>query len=508
LGSYFSGNRRYLLAALLIMGSIGLSLWTDGLAVSRKYVELTLDDGVKSSVAIYEPRGDPEAGALLLHGFSGTKENLALVSSSLARAGYVVFAPDWRGHGGTGGTLQDGATGVTSDIRVYSEALRSMYNLSFTLVGGHSMGGGFAQIAALELHPRFLVLICSPANPEMVDAALAEATHVLLVAASLDTVVGPNSVVASATRALNQSVTVGTTYSTPDGGSLLVSVIENYDHLLVLYGEPLSTEVLKFVGSAAKPPFSEVILSKAAAAVVFVVGLLMVIPSVGDSAEPALRREATQAVSLRRVIALYSCSGLLLPVASWVISLVPGVGTGSFFIGLFLSVAIVMAAAGALRLVSLRLEPLRIDPMGIALGASWGLIFVAGLHVIVGSDLIRLLPSPYGLVALVVTAPVAAGFSLVEVALLDEVVTMVPRWLVGMCTKVVSLAVSVLTVRAMVGSMAGLLVIFAYTALALLLPLYVAESELSQRGQFGRAATIAMFVVVLSLLVAASSART
>ena len=88
---------------MLLLSSILLNVLSDQASVPRTYMELKLDDGVSSSVAVYVAGGKPTRAALLLHGFSGSKENLALVASSLAGAGYVVFTPDWRGHGETGG---------------------------------------------------------------------------------------------------------------------------------------------------------------------------------------------------------------------------------------------------------------------------------------------------------------------------------------------------------------------------------------------------------------------
>jgi pimeloyl-ACP methyl ester carboxylesterase len=497
----------YGIAVVLIVLSVGLSLWIDGEVVARRYIELTLTDGVKSSVAVYTPQGKPIGGALLLHGFSGSKENLALLASSLARAGFVVFAPDWRGHGGTGGMLDAETATILNDVRVYSDGIRSMYNLSFTLIGGHSMGGGFSQIAASILHPQYLVLICSGSMPGTLGPLLESGTKTLLVAASLDTVVSPESIIASASQTANVTVVPGTTYRFPNGGSIQVELVDNYDHLLVLYSGPLSEEVLTFVGSDASPPFLEVIASKIVAAILFITGMAIAIPSSGTIPSAARSQEQQTAGVWPRVLALYGCAGLLLPVASALALLIPGVGTSSFFAGFFLSITAVMALATRLRFVPLGVKPLRPDLRSTGFGAIWGLLYVVGLHLIVGSDLIRLLPSTYSLVAIVVTAPVAAGFAFLESYVLDATEGRRPRWLIGLGTKIVSLAFSLVTILLISGSMAGFYLIFAYSALVLLLPLYIAESRLTKRSDLGRSASVAMFIVALSLLAAGSGAR-
>jgi len=500
-------NTRYVIATLLIVLSIALSCWTDTRALSRTYLDLTLSDGVKSSVAVYAPPSKPVGAALLLHGFSGTKENLALVASSLARAGYVVFTPDWRGHGGTGGTLDGQTTTILDDVRVYSDTLRSTYNLSFSLIGGHSMGGGFSQVAASELHPRFLVLMCSGSTPSVLGPLLARGTETLMIAASLDTIVRPESILASASQTANVSVAPGTTYSFSGGGNIRVKVIDNYDHLLVLYSEPLSKEVLSFVGSDTNPPFFEVIATKIVAAVLFVIGMIITIPpprKVSSLAEP---QQLPTAGTQLRIAAMYCCAGLLLPVGSALTSFIPGVGTSSFFVGFFLSIAATMVAATKLRLVRVRVRTPLLDPKSMGLGAALGLLYAVGLHLIVGSDLIRLLPSAYASVAVMVTAPVAAGFALLEMCALDAIGKRAPRWAVGLGTKALSLVFSLVTILLTFNSMVGFFFIFAYSALVLLLPLYIAESRLVRHSDAGRSASLAMFVVVLSLLAAASGAR-
>ncbi|HYA22018.1 MAG TPA: alpha/beta fold hydrolase [Thermoproteota archaeon] len=498
---------KHLVALALIVLSVTSSLWIDSATITRQYIELTLSDGTKASVAVYSPRGKPIGGALLLHGFSGSKENLALLACSLARAGYVVFAPDWRGHGATGGKLIGDAATILADVSVYSDALRSAYNLSFTLIGGHSMGGGFCQVAASELRPRYVVLMCSESMPNMTGPLLDSGTNVLLITASLDTVVSPESIVASASQTANVSVVPGTIHRFPGGGSILVALISNYDHLLVLYGEPLSAEVLSFIGSDASPPFLEVIASKIVAAILFVVGMIAVIPGSEAVAPSTTNQRQASTTAWLKAIAMYGCAGLLLPVCSAIALLIPGVGTSSFFIGLFLAIAVTIAAAAGLRAVRINVRFARPDVRSIGFGVVWGLLYVVGLHLIVGSDMIRLLPSNYGLVALVVTVPASAAFTFLDLQLLDTTEGRVPRWIVGIGTKVASFASSLGLIFLLYGSMAGFYLIFAYSALLMLVPLYIAESRFARRPELGRSASIAMFVVALSLLAAASGAR-
>jgi pimeloyl-ACP methyl ester carboxylesterase len=95
-----------------------------------------------------------EAGAggrplLLVHGFTGAKEDFADHLDDLGRLGWHAVAPDLRGHGRSdqpGGLDSYSLKTFAGDVLALADALGWD---RFTLLG-HSMGGMVAQVAALE----------------------------------------------------------------------------------------------------------------------------------------------------------------------------------------------------------------------------------------------------------------------------------------------------------------------------------------------------------------------
>jgi pimeloyl-ACP methyl ester carboxylesterase len=119
-----------------------------------------------------------EAGAggrplLLVHGFTGAKEDFAPLLEPLAASGWHAVAPDLRGHGASDGPDDEGAYSLgafTADVVGLADVLGWD---RFALVG-HSMGGAAAQRVALD-HPgrlEAMVLMSTFHGPVDVDPAL------------------------------------------------------------------------------------------------------------------------------------------------------------------------------------------------------------------------------------------------------------------------------------------------------------------------------------------------
>ncbi len=500
--------RRNMAAGLaLLMLAIIVALLSDQSVIERQYIDVKLADGVISSVAVYLPKERPMGAALLLHGFSGTKENLALLACSLSKIGYVVFTPDWRGQGATGGRLTGQNETVISDIRAFSQALGSKYNLSFGVIGGHSMGGGFAQLAASELKPRFLIVICSGAMQNLLDSALADRTDTLFVVASLDTVVNPDRVLRSISIAINSSITPGSTYYSKSGSRLRAVTINGLDHLTVLYSQALSKEVLTFLDSIADPPFQEVIVAKLIAAVLWVIGLFVVTSDLSLSSQSNAKMQSTPHGTAIPILVSYAVAGLLYPLASGAVAMVPGLGMSFFTIGFFLSIVLVFGVAILLHLVPVKLDLPRLDVRALIFGSCIGLGYSGGLHLILGSDLIRLMPSVYEIPAFVLSSPIILLLAFLESSVLDSIRSRFPRWLTGIGTKAISLSFSLLIMYFLSQQFRGIFIIFIYSILLMLLPIYILESRLAGKGGAGRVASLAMFVIAISLLAAGSAVR-
>ncbi len=113
------------------------------------------------AINIFEPseyRGD----AILIHGFTGSKEDFDAIGPLLAARGYRVFAAD---HRGIHESLHS-ADGSTYSMQAYARDaidIAKHFNLSSPHLFGHSYGGAVAQRAVLAEPELFasLTLFCS-----------------------------------------------------------------------------------------------------------------------------------------------------------------------------------------------------------------------------------------------------------------------------------------------------------------------------------------------------------
>jgi len=111
---------------------------------------------------------------LLVHGFTGSKEDFSDHVVPLAAAGWHVVAPDLRGHGQSdkpGGEGDYTLDLFAADVLALADRLGWV---RFSLVG-HSMGGMVAQVVALGAPERLeaLVLMDTGHGPVQVDPELA-----------------------------------------------------------------------------------------------------------------------------------------------------------------------------------------------------------------------------------------------------------------------------------------------------------------------------------------------
>lgn len=131
-------------------------------------------DGIRVSLA--------EAGAgqrplLLLHGFTGAKEDFTDWLDPLAEAGWHAVAPDLRGHGSSSHPTSEDAYSLAR-FADDATALAAALGWDRHVLLGHSMGGMVAQVAALSCSDRLdgLVLMDTCPGPvEGLDPAQVEA---------------------------------------------------------------------------------------------------------------------------------------------------------------------------------------------------------------------------------------------------------------------------------------------------------------------------------------------
>jgi pimeloyl-ACP methyl ester carboxylesterase len=121
---------------------------------------------VELEVAEASPRDGEGRPILLVHGFTGAKEDFTPFLDLLAALGWHAVAPDLRGHGNSGQPAGQESYALdlfAADVLALADQLGWSH---FTLLG-HSMGGMIAQVAALAAGPRLdgLVLMDTGHGP-------------------------------------------------------------------------------------------------------------------------------------------------------------------------------------------------------------------------------------------------------------------------------------------------------------------------------------------------------
>ena len=124
------------------------------------------------AVQVYEPK-ERRGDALLIHGYTGSKEDFADIGPLLAARGYRVATADNRGQHESSHSQRDDAYTIAS-LACDAIALADHFDLQNPHLLGHSFGGLVAQRAAVMAPKRWasLTLFCSgpgaiPALPEL-----------------------------------------------------------------------------------------------------------------------------------------------------------------------------------------------------------------------------------------------------------------------------------------------------------------------------------------------------
>jgi len=106
-------------------------------------------DGTMLSYRLYE--GRPGGGvAVSVHGSSGSALSVHVMSKALADAGFTVYAPDFRGHGGNGSSGDVAYVGqLEDDLEDLVKTIGTAHPQEKRVLYGHSQGGGFVlKVAA------------------------------------------------------------------------------------------------------------------------------------------------------------------------------------------------------------------------------------------------------------------------------------------------------------------------------------------------------------------------
>jgi pimeloyl-ACP methyl ester carboxylesterase len=154
-----SGKKKWVLlivALILILvgGYLAYCIQTDGGKIKIKDVRFVGDDGGINAALLYIPPGvsdkTPAPGIVATHGYINSRETQDGFAIEFARRGYVVLAPDQRGHGFSDPPAFARGFGGMDTIKY----IRSLAFVDKDNVGleGHSMGG-WASLKAAEAVP-------------------------------------------------------------------------------------------------------------------------------------------------------------------------------------------------------------------------------------------------------------------------------------------------------------------------------------------------------------------
>ncbi|MFB8772288.1 alpha/beta fold hydrolase [Streptomyces broussonetiae] len=119
---------------------------------------------------------EPRGAALLLPGFTGSKEDFHLLHEPLAARGYRTVAVDGRGQFESEGPPDDESAYLQSelarDVLAQAEALRALLGDGVPLhLLGHSLGGQIARAAVLRDHSPFRSLTLMASGPARISVS-------------------------------------------------------------------------------------------------------------------------------------------------------------------------------------------------------------------------------------------------------------------------------------------------------------------------------------------------
>jgi dienelactone hydrolase len=231
---------RAVVGALLLV--LGLSLLT----LADRGVEQRVVVIGPTPVSIYVPQGATVAsapGVVVAHGFAGSRQLMHSWSLALARAGFVVAAPDLAGHGSNTQPLALGSTGLVDDVTRALTALRGVEAVDHRRLGllGHSMGSGAVLSAGIaDTDAIRAVVAVSPTDA----AVTVDAPRDLLLLAGAN----ERRFVANAESLLERA---GGERSTPGAGDARAfDVIPYVEHVSILFSGAAQQRSITWLGAA------------------------------------------------------------------------------------------------------------------------------------------------------------------------------------------------------------------------------------------------------------------
>jgi pimeloyl-ACP methyl ester carboxylesterase len=129
---------------------------------------VTIDSGgIPLAALLYLPGARPRGALLVCHGAGSRKENHAIMAEQAVAAGLAALLFDFRGHGESGGAMDDHGS---DDVVAAGDALRRLSGAPWVAARGASMGAMLLVLAARRRPDllRSLVLLCPADGPSLV----------------------------------------------------------------------------------------------------------------------------------------------------------------------------------------------------------------------------------------------------------------------------------------------------------------------------------------------------
>jgi dienelactone hydrolase len=226
--------------------------------VGRGVERTVLQGGPEGSVpvTVYVPSApiDPTSmpGVVVAHGFAGSSTLMRAWSTALARAGFVVAAPDLAGHGRNVTLAPSGdAQRFVADLEAALDVLAELPGVDSSRLAllGHSMGSGAVLRLAIDQPERFAAIVAVSPTDAQVDEE--RPRDLLLLAGSAEP-----RFVANAQSLLERA---GGERGLPgDGDARRFLVIPRTEHVTILFSSAAHAASISWLSDALGHPGPEV----------------------------------------------------------------------------------------------------------------------------------------------------------------------------------------------------------------------------------------------------------
>jgi alpha/beta superfamily hydrolase len=183
--------------------------------------------------------------SILLHGFSGNRIMMRMITFALADQGFICVSVDLRGHGSSEGLMGERGN-FKSDVDAVLHSLHMMEigNLSRLVLIGHSMGGGISLIMGSQLTSAVATIGIAPvSSPDWVTTTTPK--NLLLIHSTGDTVINSTALEQTFYKSVNGTLSFNTLHHV-FGTERELFIINSVDHFNILYHDAVIDEIVKW----------------------------------------------------------------------------------------------------------------------------------------------------------------------------------------------------------------------------------------------------------------------